>query len=1003
MMTFIKNLRVKPKMIGSFGMMLILTGCICAYTFSALVTLGGKVEVLAKDDFPLVVQISKIATNQLKQEVILERAVRHRQLSLSDESYSALFTEDKQKFEATQIEAQEKYTNVATLLETAIGRADSTESKNYLASLNNDIDQLQSDYKTFELSAAKLLETMDKNPRTNVQSQLLELEKISSDLETRALKLKGSIETFTSEAAAKAEKIESQGIQLLFVVLAFSVAIALLLVLPVVFDTIAGMTAAIGLANEVKARVANKTMDEALIYPKRSDEIGELFTSFNALYDEVKAAVIKAEQEQKIAKEYANQVEGILKAQAVIEFEPDGTIIKANETFLGAMEYKLDEIQGQHHRMFCSAELASSPEYKQFWEDLKNGYYKTGEFSRFTKSGNEIWIQATYNPITDLEGKVVKIIKTALDVTAEKLSNANFSGQIEAIGKSQAVIEFNMDGTIINANENFLSAVNYSLKEIQGKHHRMFCDEQTRNSAEYAQLWETLNRGEWVSGEFKRITRDGSEIWIQASYNPIFDLNNKPYKVVKYASDITEEKSRFVDYQGQLAAISRAQGVIEMDMSGYILKANDLISNLLDYDNDEVKDRHHSTLISSATKNSPDYKSFWEKLNRGGYEAGEYEFVNKRGESIWVAATYHPILNIDGQPFKVVGYIRDINQQKQGLSEIGDVLRAMSQGDLTKNITTDYDGSFGKLFSQLKDDVNATANRLKEVLQNVHLGTAAIDQASEEVSSTAKLLSEGSAQQATSVETTSSSIAQMSTSINQNNENAKTTNQIADGAARSAEEGGDAVRDTVNAMTQIASKIGIIEDIAYQTNILALNAAIEAARAGEHGKGFAVVAAEVRKLAERSQISASEISKLASSSVTIAERAGVLLEEMLPSINKTATLVQDISAASNEQALGAGQITEAMSQLDRVTQQTASSSHELASTAQSLLDQSRSLMKEISFFQLNSDSSLGSTGEVIPLHSSSITNSSRQVANGFSSQMDSLDDHNFSEFSRFDS
>lgn len=282
------------------------------------------------------------------------------------------------------------------------------------------------------------------------------------------------------------------------------------------------------------------------------------------------------------------------------------------------------------------------------------------------------------------------------------------------------------------------------------------------------------------------------------------------------------------------------------------------------------------------------------------------------------------------------------------IADIASVVNTMSQGDLTQLMTNEYDG----VFDQLKTDVNATVIKLKEVIQSVRLGANAIDRASEEVSTTARLLRDGSAQQASSVEATSSSITQMSASISQNSDNAKMTNEIANDSAQSAEDGGEAVHNTVSAMTQIAGKIGIIEEIAYQTNILALNAAIEAARAGEHGKGFAVVATEVRKLAERSQVSASEISKLAGNSVTIAQKAGVLLQEMVPSINKTAVLVQNIASASNEQSLGAGQITDAMSNLDRVTQQTASSSAELASTAQSLLDQSRSLIKHIGFFQI---------------------------------------------------
>ncbi|MCI0667321.1 MAG: methyl-accepting chemotaxis protein [Methylococcaceae bacterium] len=289
-----------------------------------------------------------------------------------------------------------------------------------------------------------------------------------------------------------------------------------------------------------------------------------------------------------------------------------------------------------------------------------------------------------------------------------------------------------------------------------------------------------------------------------------------------------------------------------------------------------------------------------------------------------------------------------LNTTDTSLNDVVRVLQSMAQGDLTQSIETDYQGLFGRL----KSDVNATVARLSEVLTNVNSSVGSIANSAEEVSSTAQSLSQGASEQAASVEETSASIEQMSASISQNNENAKVTDAIAAKSAASAAEGGKAVKEIVDAMNQIASKIGIIEDIAYQTNILALNAAIEAARAGEHGKGFAVVAAEVRKLAERSQVSASEISDLASTSVTIAEKAGRLLQEIVPGINKTAALVQEISAVSDEQASGAGQISEAMAQLDQVTQQTASASEELTATAEGMRDQSRSLLKQVGFFRL---------------------------------------------------
>jgi len=312
----------------------------------------------------------------------------------------------------------------------------------------------------------------------------------------------------------------------------------------------------------------------------------------------------------------------------------------------------------------------------------------------------------------------------------------------------------------------------------------------------------------------------------------------------------------------------------------------------------------------------------------------------------------HRIEESDKQEFfaRLAGGINNVMQTTEtSLSDVAQALQSMAAGDLSQSIHADYQGLFG----QLKTDVNATIGKLSEVLGNVNKSVSSISNSAEEVNTTAQSLSQGASEQAASAEQTSASIEEMTASINHNNDNAKVTDDIASQSARSAEEGGEAVTRTVQAMNQIASKIGIIEEIAYQTNILALNAAIEAARAGEHGKGFAVVAAEVRKLAERSQTSASEISELASTSVTIAEKAGGLLEEIVPGINKTAGLVQEISSTSDEQADSAAQITRAMGQLDRVTQQTASASEQLAATAEAMRNQSRSLSKQVGFFRLS--------------------------------------------------
>ncbi|XLZ69600.1 methyl-accepting chemotaxis protein [Massilia sp. SR12] len=229
------------------------------------------------------------------------------------------------------------------------------------------------------------------------------------------------------------------------------------------------------------------------------------------------------------------------RVQAVIEFQLDGTILHANANFLNAVGYTLDEIQGRHHSMFCESAFAASAEYKQFWERLRGGHIEYGEYKRVGKGGREIWINASYNPVFDAEGRPYKVIKFATDVTSAKLRNAEYEGKVSAMDKAQAVIEFDMSGHVLSANANFLDTMGYSLEDIQGEHHRMFCETEYAASMDYKRFWQKLNRGEYDSGRYKRVGNGGKQIWIQATYNPILDLNGKPFKIVKFATDITEQ------------------------------------------------------------------------------------------------------------------------------------------------------------------------------------------------------------------------------------------------------------------------------------------------------------------------------------------------------------------------------------------------------------------------------------------------------------------------------
>lgn len=235
------------------------------------------------------------------------------------------------------------------------------------------------------------------------------------------------------------------------------------------------------------------------------------------------------------------------RSQATIEFKMDGTIVTANENFLTLMGYSLSEIQGQHHRMFVEAKELNSEGYKQFWASLNRGEYQTAEYKRIGKNGKEVWLQATYTPILNASGVPMKVIKFATDITENKVRTREFIGQIEAINRAQATIEFRLDGTILTANDIFLNTMGYTLQEIEGKHHKIFVEPNYVNSEEYKQFWASLNRGEFQTAEYKRLAKNGKEVWLQAIYNPILDLNGKPYKVIKFATDITDQKNLAIE------------------------------------------------------------------------------------------------------------------------------------------------------------------------------------------------------------------------------------------------------------------------------------------------------------------------------------------------------------------------------------------------------------------------------------------------------------------------
>ncbi|WP_414662249.1 methyl-accepting chemotaxis protein [Horticoccus sp. 23ND18S-11] len=579
----------------------------------------------------------------------------------------------------------------------------------------------------------------------------------------------------------------------------------------------------------------------------------------------------------------------------VSESDLKGDIVDINQKFCDVSQYNRDELIGHPHNTTRHPDMPKEV-FKELWSTIGRGKIFRGVVKNRKKDGTPYYVDAVIAPVLGENGKPKKYIGVRYDITEMEVERQKMKGILAGIDEAYAYIEFDPRGTVLSANKNFLKTFGYRTDEVVGQKHAILVDRSYAQSAEYTKFWTNLNAGIGQVDTFKRKTKDGHDIYVQAAYSPIKDEMGRVTMVIQIASDVTAQKIANDNARRQLDEINRTQAVIEFGPDGTIITANSNFLQTLGYALDEITGKHHSMFVEPAYRETPAYRQFWKDLNEGKFQTAEYKRIGKGGRDVWIQATYNPAFGADGRLAKVVKVATDITARKVAEESLRRTMLAVSQNS--------------QALASSAEELTAVSQQMSSNSEETSAQSNVVAAASEEVSK--------------NVATVATSAEEMSASVKEIAKNANEAAKVATAAVKVAEETNQTVAKLGVSSVDIGKVIKVITSIAQQTNLLALNATIEAARAGEAGKGFAVVANEVKELAKQTAKATEEISQKieaiqqdAKGAVTSINQIGTIIGQINDISNTIASAVEEQSATTNEIARNASEAARGSTEISR--------------------------------------------------------------------------------------